>query len=137
MSAPERHPTPRCSILVIDDEVDMVEMIAFGLTSFGYEVDTATDGRIAIEMARRKSYDIAISDLRMPVFDGIMMLLALKDCAPTVDVVIVTAYATEEVLAECMRNGAAHCMSKPFTAEELAAVIQSLVARRTAGEGTV
>jgi CheY-like chemotaxis protein len=119
------------SVLVIDDEVDMVEMVAFGLTSLGYDVDTTTDGRVAAAMARKKTYDVAVSDLRMPVFDGLMTLLALKECAPSVAVVIVTAYATDEVFAQCKQNGAAHCMNKPFTTAELAAVIQSLVAQRT------
>jgi DNA-binding response OmpR family regulator len=121
-----------CSVLVIDDDLDMVEMVSAGLTALGYDVDTATDGRKAVEMARKKPYHVAVADLRMPVFDGIMTLLTLKECAPDVDVVIVTAYGTEATFKECKQKGASHCMNKPFTTEELAAVIESLLARRKA-----
>src|SRR5215510_2549785 len=88
----------RRSVLVVDDEPDMVEMIAFSLEGKGYEVDTVTDGRAAVEKASTRHYDVALTDLQMPNQDGLATMEALRAVQPGLKVIIVTAYASEDRL---------------------------------------
>jgi CheY-like chemotaxis protein len=105
----------------------MVDMIAFGLGALGYDVDTATDGASAVAMARAKHYDVAITDLQMPKQDGIATMAALRGVNPGLKVIIITAYATRDMLSSCKDHGAAVCIDKPFTSEELDRVIDGLL----------
>jgi CheY-like chemotaxis protein len=123
--------TPRPAVLVIDDEEDMVDMIAFGLSQRGYEVHKATSGFKAVELARAQRLDVAVSDLKMPGMDGIQTTIALKQVTPGLDVVLATGFATEETVSACKSSGVSECIRKPFTLEELESLLQRILAQRT------
>jgi CheY-like chemotaxis protein len=107
------------NILVVDDEPDVAEMIGFCLSQWGYDVSTAESGRMAVDLARAKRFDLAICDLSMPGWDGIETARALRDLTPNLQVIIVTGYASEEARS-AIRNGVAEAwLSKPFTVKEL------------------
>ncbi|HXU71728.1 MAG TPA: response regulator [Polyangia bacterium] len=119
-------------LLVIDDEADLREMLEFILSAEGYDVVTVDGGLAAIEAARALRFDLAITDMRMPDMNGIETLTALKELDPTIEVVVVTGYASEQTAAECIRRGAYGYLRKPFELGELRPLIEGALARRAA-----
>ena len=84
------------SILVIDDDPAIRELLSTILEADGYEVVTAQSGEEAIGWLRRQHFELAITDLIMPGMDGIQTLTALKDLAPDLEVLILTGNAGSE-----------------------------------------
>jgi CheY-like chemotaxis protein len=101
------------SILVVDDEADTCRNLSDILTDLGYHVDTAYDGFAALELARKKRYEIALLDLKMPDMDGLTLYRELrKICAETV-AIVVTAYASKAMAEEALAAGAWQVLPKP------------------------
>jgi CheY-like chemotaxis protein len=120
----------QASILVIDDEPDVLTMLELMLLEIGYEVETAGSGSEAIARAEKRHFDLAVCDLRMPEPDGIATTRGLKAVDPDIDVVIATAFASKETRSDCLRNGASDFITKPFTIETLEGVLERVMARR-------
>jgi DNA-binding NtrC family response regulator len=117
---------------VIDDEDDVREMLELVLTGDGFDVVTADGGLAAVELAKRRRFDLTISDLKMPGMDGIETLTALKHIDASMEVIIVTGYASEETAVECLERGAYGYLRKPFELDELRALVDRALARRLA-----
>jgi len=115
---------PVARILVIDDEESMRVGCVQTLTGEGYKAESAENGIVGLEMARKKSFDVVILDLRMPGMDGMEVLAKLKEYDPSVVVVVITGYASIESAVEAMRRGAYDFLPKPFTPEALLAIIE-------------
>lgn len=115
------------SVLVVDDERDMSEMIAFCLRQRGFDVTPVNDGEAAVELAKARPFDLAFCDLKMPRWDGVTTTRALKQAAPGLAVIIVTGFATDDMVEACMRSGAEHCLKKPFTVDELDIVVRDVL----------
>ena len=122
----------RGRLLVIDDEEDVREMLEFILSAEGFEVATVDGGLAAVELARARPFDLAITDMRMPGMNGIETLVALKQRDPSLEVLVVTGYASEQTAAECIRLGAYGYLRKPFEIAELRPLIDGALARRAA-----
>src|SRR6266545_725473 len=89
----------RRTILVVDDEHDVLEMIELGLGLDGYRVLSAETGEQAIEAVARHQVDLVISDLRMPGMGGIETIARLREIAPHVPVIVVTGYPAPGALS--------------------------------------
>jgi DNA-binding NtrC family response regulator len=124
---------PRARLLVIDDEEDVREMLDFILSADGFEVATVDGGAAAVELARARRFDLAITDMKMPGMNGIETLVALKRHDPSLEVVVVTGYASEQTAAECIRLGAYGYLRKPFEVAELRGLIDGALANRAVG----
>ncbi len=113
---------PRPRVLVADDNADMREYIA-RLLSANYDVRTAADGEEALEIARRWKPDLVLTDVMMPVMDGIALTKALRANRATqlTPVVLLSARAGEEARIEGMDTGADDYVTKPFGSRELLA----------------
>lgn len=123
------------SILVVDDEPDMVETCRKILEHRGYRVVTALSGEAALEAMQRETYDLVLSDLRLPDLDGLGVLAAAKRQDPALPVIIFTAYATIENALQAVRSGAFDYIPKPFSKDQLElAVERSLEHRRLVEE---
>lgn len=120
----------RVSVLVIDDEPEMVEMIEFCLSRRGYDVSTSPDGPTAVSLARCHHFELAICDLKMPGWDGIRTTRALKAVRPGLQVVIATGYATEQTMAGWAEDGVSASIRKPFTVRELEQVLAQVLAHQ-------
>lgn len=107
------------SVLVVDDEPGMRDMLSFLLTQEGFQVTTAESGAAAVESARVQKFDLAITDLRMPGIDGMDTVSALKSIDPEIEVVVGTGYASVETAVECMKRGAYDYIRKPYDIREL------------------
>lgn len=101
------------SILVVDDDADTCENLADILTEMDYDVDVAHNGRTALEMVRRKPYDVALLDLKMPDIDGLTLYREIRRLRAATVAMIVTAYATTETTEEALQAGAWQVLPKP------------------------
>lgn len=122
-------------ILVVDDERAIRDMVAVFLRRIGFAVDTAVDGRDALEKLRAKRYFLVISDVGMPGISGMDLLSAVKDLGqpddpvPT-DVIIVTGRSAESVAVEALRRGAYDYFRKPFSFDAMTFTVRRLLERR-------
>ena len=113
------------TILVIDDEEVMREILETLLTREGYDVRLASSGGEGLELARALPFDAAIVDIMMPGLDGIATLDELKRIDEDLAVIIITAYASVESAISAMKSGAFDYITKPFKNEEVLVVASS------------
>jgi len=116
-------------ILVVDDEPKMTSLVCGQLEDAGHQVATTTSPAEALELIKKHSFDVVITDLSMPEISGMDVLdaaLAKGGC----DVVMMTAYGTAETAVEAMKKGAADYILKPFSLDELEMTVAGLVKKR-------
>jgi two-component system response regulator PilR (NtrC family) len=118
------------TILVVDDEEIMREILETLLTREGYEVRLAASGAEGLELARAVPFDAAIVDIMMPGLDGIATLDELKRIDEDLAVIIITAYASVESAISAMKTGAFDYITKPFKNEEVLVVVRNAMERR-------
>lgn len=115
----------RGRILVVDDEPIVRLSCSRTLCPKGYEVDMANDGFEALGRLKEQSYDIIITDLKMPDMDGIEFIGMLKRTSPGARVLMVTGFATDEVREQAEAMGARY-LPKPFNPAELLGAVDEL-----------
>jgi DNA-binding NtrC family response regulator len=118
------------SLLVIDDEEIMREILEALLVREGYDVRLAATGAEGIELARSMSFDAAIVDVMMPGLDGIATLDELKRIDEQLPVLMITAFASVENAIGAMKRGAFDYITKPFKNDEVLVVVRNAVERR-------
>lgn len=111
-------------ILVIDDELLMRNFIAETLKRRNLDVTVAENGTKAISLIKENSYDMVITDMKLPDITGIEVLKKVKEISPHTIVVIITAFAAVENAVEAMRLGAYNYLIKPFTPDTIEALIE-------------
>jgi DNA-binding NtrC family response regulator len=118
-------------ILVIDDE-DIVRLsCSRTLVPEGYELKMAKNGLEGIKMLEEESFDLVLTDLKMPNMDGIEVLGTIKEKWPKTDVVIVTGYQTVETAVKAIKLGAFDYIEKPFTPDTLIATVSNVFRARS------
>lgn len=117
------------SILVVDDERSMRDFLKILLKKEGYEVETASGGRQALECFQKQTFDLVITDIRMDGMSGLELLNAVKEKYPTLPVVMITAFASPNDAVFAMKNGAFDYISKPFNVDEIKSVILSATSK--------
>jgi excisionase family DNA binding protein len=123
--APRGGDRPR--VLVVDDEASIRELLSKTLALAEYEVDTAPDGRTAIERLRLGHYDLLIADLKMPGLDGLSLIREAKRLNADLPVIIITGFSTESSAIEAVNLGVAGYLTKPFRVPQvLAAAARAL-----------
>ena len=118
------------SILVIDDEEIMREILEALLTREGYDVRLAASGTEGLELARSVPFDAAIVDVMMPGIDGITTLDELKKIDDDLPVLMITAFASVETAISAMKRGAFDYITKPFKNDEVLGVLRNALERR-------
>jgi excisionase family DNA binding protein len=117
----------RPRVLVVDDEASIRELLSKTLALAEYEVDTAPDGRAAIERLRLGHYDLLIADLKMPGLDGLSLIREAKRLKTDLPVIIITGFSTESSAIEAVNLGVAGYLTKPFRVPQvLAAAARAL-----------
>jgi len=106
-------------LLIIDDEENMRHMLTAMLKKFGYAVDSAINGKAALEMIAVETYDFILCDIKMPEMDGMAFLQAARDALKETTVVMMSAYGNIETAIDAMKNGAYDYISKPFKSDEV------------------
>jgi len=128
--------TSRRTVLVVDDDPDMLETCARILQRAGYDCLTATGGREALDLLRSRRLDVILADWRMPEMDGLTLLANARRLAPGIPTVIVTAYASADSARRAREAGAAAYLAKPFGVGELRDVVARVLAN-SPGRGEV
>jgi two-component system response regulator PilR (NtrC family) len=118
------------SVLVVDDEEIMREILETLLTREGYDVRLAASGDEGLELARGRSFDVAIVDVMMPGLDGIATLEELRKLDEDLPVLMITAFASVETAIAAMKRGAFDYITKPFKNDEVLVVVRNAAERR-------
>ena len=113
-------------ILVGDDKENILTLFA-RLLGEKYELVTASDGQIALAKLSASTFDVVVSDIRMPGASGLDVLRASKQASPGTEVILMTAYATVESAIDAMREGAYDYLSKPFDPDEAVVKIERAI----------
>ncbi len=121
---------PTISILVVDDEEAILEPLSRVLEIEGYYVNTAADGRIAINMLQTLPFDIVLLDIMMPNVGGVEVLKFIKDQQLDTEVIMLTAVHEIKTAVECMKLGAYYYVTKPYLADDLLALIERALQRK-------
>ncbi len=117
-------------ILIVDDEQSMRELLSLLLRKEGYEVVTAENGAAALKAIQREIFDLVITDLKMPQFDGMALLKSVKEVSPDTIVIIITAFGTTEGAERARNLGAYDYIGKPFNNDEIKLVIHNALEKR-------
>jgi len=112
------------NILVIDDELTVCKSCQKILSEEGYSVTKTLNAREGLEEAKKKDFDLAIVDLKMPDMDGMAVVEAIRKERPDMQVIIMTGYSTVASAVEGMKLGAADYISKPFTPDEMTTAVK-------------
>ncbi|MDT8378186.1 MAG: response regulator [Desulfotignum sp.] len=123
---------PRETILIVDDEEDIIELIKYNLKTEGYIILSAGTGEQAIKTAKQSLPDLIVLDLMLPGIDGLEVTRYLKNHERTADIpiVMVTAKGEESDVVTGLELGANDYISKPFSPRELVARIRAILRRR-------
>ncbi len=111
------------SILVVDDERSMRDFLKILLSKEGYDVETAAGGDEALQLLKKQTFQLVISDIKMDGMSGLELLNAIKEQNPALPVVMITAFASPDDAVFAMKNGAFDYISKPFNVDEIKSVI--------------
>jgi len=125
---------PSRKVLIVDDEQDLLEVMAERMQTLGMDVSTSTSPLEAIEMMKLESFDAIIIDLMMPGMDGFKFLKNLRTQDPEVRVILLTAHATIEMTKMAMKLGASDLIEKPADLKLLVEKIKRKKAPRKAGK---
>lgn len=124
------------AILVVDDEEDLLELVAFNLERNGFETLKALNGRVAIELAKSKIPDLIILDLMLPDVDGLEVFRTLRRDAKTatIPVILLTAKAEEVDRIVGLELGADDYVTKPFSPRELVLRVRAVLRRAASSD---
>ncbi|KAF0127333.1 MAG: DNA-binding response regulator [Elusimicrobia bacterium] len=114
-------------ILVVDDEAGMCRLITTVLAEEGYSVTATQKPQDGVAAVRKGGFDLVITDLRMPRMSGIEILQAIKAAAPSLPVILITAYSSVDSAVQAMKLGAADYVAKPFKNDELIAAVEGVL----------
>ena len=120
----------KAKILVIDDEQIVHESCNRILTEEGYEVKSAFTGQEGFKKIKEETYDLVITDLKMPGISGMDALKKIKEDNPDSGIIMVTGYSTAETAVEAMKLGAFDYLPKPFTPDELISVVNKAIEKK-------
>jgi len=117
------------TVLVVDDEPALVDVVAYNLRQAGFEVATAADGREALEAAEAVRPDLVVLDLMLPGLDGFTVCRVLRERSPALPIIMLTALGTELDRVLGLETGADDYITKPFSPRELVARVRAVLRR--------
>lgn len=120
----------RYSILIADDEQNSREGLKKALESDTRKVDLAADGSEAWAKLQKNTYDVLITDIRMPGKDGMTLLKQARQEDPTLGVIVLTAYGTIQMAVDAMKHGAYNYLTKPVNLDELELLVDQILEKK-------
>lgn len=114
-------------ILVVDDEVDIASIVGERLSESGYEICVEWDPREALKKLKTESFDLVVTDLKMPYIDGFQLMAWMKDFSPLTKVVVITAHGSPSSHRAALNKGAVLYIEKPFDLDEFAVKIADIL----------
>jgi two-component system response regulator (stage 0 sporulation protein F) len=123
-------------ILVVDDEEGARELFFTILSDEGYDITLAINGEEALTRFKGDTYDLVVTDIKMPVMDGLQLLQEIRKTGSKTDVIMVTAYGEVESYLKAMSLGAAEYINKPIRIKELKRIVHKVLTERKARLGS-
>ena len=124
-------PTGMYRILLVDDDSSILTLLNRHVTRLGFRSDLAANGEEAVGLLKKYTYSLVISDIMMPVMDGMELLCHIKKQYPDMDVLIISAYGQQYSFSDLVAAGASDFVSKPFELDELQAKVQRIFRERS------
>lgn len=124
----------RPSILIVEDDVNICETLKTILQQKGYSVDTAKNGREAIQKSKAKFFNLALLDIKLPDVEGTKLLTKIHDTLPKMVKIIITGYPSLENAVEALNLGADAYIIKPVNPEKLLALIEEKLRQQSQTE---
>lgn len=112
-------------ILLIEDDISFCKLLEKFLIKNGYAVTAAYSATEARNAIKKEYFDLILTDLRLPDYDGIELMTEFKDAFPSIPVILMTGYSDVNTAVKAIKNGAADYISKPFNPEEVLLVISN------------
>ncbi len=122
------------TILIVDDEQSMRDFLKILLRKEGYSVETGANADDALHRLQKDTYDLVISDIRMPGMSGLDLLARIKETYADLPVIMITAFASPDDAVSAMKNGAFDYISKPFNVDEIKTVIESATSQKKSSQ---
>ncbi|MBF0140388.1 MAG: sigma-54-dependent Fis family transcriptional regulator [Magnetococcales bacterium] len=119
----------QAQILIVDDEPITLNNLQLFLSKEGFAVCTANNGSEALELLKKQSFDVILTDLRMEKIDGLQLLQFCREKQPEAGVILITGFATVDTAVKAMKQGAFHYLTKPFKFHELLQTVKDAVAQ--------
>ena len=116
------------SILVVDDNEDLRELVSSALTQAGYDVFGASNASEGLRIAAQQEPDLVLLDIMMPGMDGLEMLARLRERDKEMPVIVMTAHSTPETVISAMREQACDFLAKPFDMDDLVSAVNAVFA---------
>ncbi len=113
-------------VLVVDDDAGMCETLSDILQDEGYEAVTANDGHEAVEQAKESDFDLVLMDIKMPGMNGVEACKIMRSERPDQRVVLMTAYAVEDMVQEALKDDAVGIFFKPLDIEKVIKLLQDI-----------
>lgn len=121
------YPMSDYQILFVDDDKDILTMVQQYLEMQGYNVTTVNSGLKALDLVKDQNIDIIFTDYKMPEFNGLELLAAVKQSNPEIEVIIVTGYGSMESAIQAMKFGSYDYLQKPFKLDHLKLIIDRII----------
>ncbi|MEW5855277.1 MAG: response regulator [Myxococcota bacterium] len=119
------------TLLIVEDEADIRELLGTELKMEGFHVETAENGRVALDAMERRRFDLVITDLKMPVVGGLAVLAQAKRVNPPIPVIVATGWASAGSADVCRASGAEVVLLKPFDLDEMIGNVKRLLNARS------
>ncbi|HSB43802.1 MAG TPA: response regulator, partial [Nitrospira sp.] len=114
-------------VMVVDDDIETLALLREVVTKEGYEVVTAEDAESAMRHLAEWQPDLVITDIHMPGMDGLALLAAVREKAPDILVILLTAYGSLKTAVDAIKAGAFDYLSKPFVVEDIRLVVRRAI----------
>lgn len=114
------------NVLIVDDEEDIRDILSRTVSRLGFQAFEAPDGREAFDMVKNKKIDIVISDIKMPRYGGLELLLRMKKSYPNTPIALITADHDKITQQMALKNGADGYLKKPFNNANIAHLLKHL-----------
>jgi two-component system, NtrC family, response regulator HydG len=114
----------KIELLVVDDDVDMTETLSDILSTIGIQVEVAHDGTQALKKIKIKRFDMVLMDIKMPKMNGIECFKKIKKIRPQTTVIMMTAYAAQDLIAEALMEGVYGIWYKPIEIQRIIELVE-------------
>ncbi|MDI6767428.1 MAG: response regulator [Bacteroidota bacterium] len=114
----------KATILIVDDEPDLRDLLGQVLTNAGYKVSQAPDGDVALKLLKKEKFDIALLDIQMPNVNGIQVLKYIQEHLPKTKAIMLTGYADLKHAMEAKEFGARDFIGKPYKIEDILSTVE-------------
>ena len=116
------------SVLIVDDNINLTKTLSFILKRKGFIVTTAKDGMEAIKKVKENFYSLVFMDIKMPRMNGVEVFKRIKKIVPNIQVMMMTAYAVEDLVDDALKEGAKGILYKPLDLDNLVTLVKTVTA---------